>query len=66
MNTKRPAPSETHREAGLFHADRERETAARVCPGGCAIDDCIRFCNHDRIQLKIKLTPVEFRNQFAA
>ena len=30
------------------------------------IDNYIHFYNHDRIQLKTKLTPVEFRNQFVA
>ena len=28
------------------------------------VDDYIRFYNHDRIQLKTKLTPVEFRRQY--
>jgi len=29
-----------------------------------AVDDYIHFYNHDRIQLKTKLTPIEFRRQF--
>ncbi len=28
------------------------------------VDDYIHFFNYDRIQLKNKLTPVEFRRQF--
>jgi len=28
------------------------------------VDDYIHFYNHDRIQLKTKLTPLEFRRQF--
>jgi len=28
------------------------------------VDDYIHFYNHDRIQLKSKLTPLEFRRQF--
>ena len=28
------------------------------------VDDYIHFYNHDRIQLKTKLTPIEFRRQF--
>ncbi len=28
------------------------------------IDDYIYFYNHQRIQLKTKLTPIEFRSQF--
>ena len=28
------------------------------------VDDYIHFFNHDRIQLKTKLTPIEFRHQF--
>ncbi|MBP9989525.1 MAG: IS3 family transposase, partial [Ruminococcus sp.] len=30
------------------------------------IDDYIHFYNYERIQLKTKLTPMEFRNQFIA
>ena len=30
------------------------------------IDDYINFYNNERIQLKTKLTPIEFRNQFVA
>ena len=30
------------------------------------IDDYINFYNNERIQLKTKLTPMEFRNQFIA
>ncbi len=30
------------------------------------IDDYIYFYNHQRLQLKTKLTPLEKRNQFAA
>jgi len=29
------------------------------------VEDYIDFYNHDRIQLKTKLTPLEFRRQFA-
>jgi transposase InsO family protein len=28
------------------------------------VDDYIHFYNHDRIQLKTKLTPIELRRQF--
>ncbi|NQS90820.1 MAG: IS3 family transposase, partial [Chloroflexi bacterium] len=28
------------------------------------VDDYIHFYNHDRIQLKTKLTPLEFRRQY--
>jgi len=31
---------------------------------GQVVDDYIHFYNHDRIQLKTKLTPLEFRRQF--
>ena len=31
---------------------------------GRVVDDYIHFYNHDRIQLKTKLTPLEFRRQF--
>ena len=30
------------------------------------IDDYIHFYNHDRIQFKTKLTPLELRSQFVA
>ena len=30
------------------------------------IDEYIYFCNYQRIQLKTKLTPMEFRSQFVA
>ncbi len=54
-----------------FFSILKTECLYRVKPRSFAeatalIDDYIHFYNYDRIQLKTKLTPVEFRNQFVA
>lgn len=58
--------SKVDTESGTVSYDQQEQSKDNTACDEQLIDDFIYFYNHQRVQLKTKLTPLELRSQFVA